>query len=75
MKICLSCGSREKDCYPNCKCAKCVNPTKYQIYKDTHPEKYKKWLKRDDTPIMEAVSEAKDILDQVRNLSKKQKPS
>ena len=73
MKICLSCGSEGKKCYPGCKCAKCVNPTKYQIWKETHAEKYAKWLKRDDRPIMEAISDAKDILDEARKLHNKNK--
>lgn len=74
MKICSSCGSKEKECYPNCKCAKCVNPTKYLIWKDTHRQKYTKWLKRDDRPIMEAMPEAEDILNELRKPNKK-KPS
>jgi len=45
--ICKFCHS-EEECEDGCKCAKCVNPEKYEDWKNNNPEEYEEWLERQE---------------------------
>jgi hypothetical protein len=60
MKPCWSCGSTLPACKAGCRCAKCVDPIGYKVWKETHPAEYERWLEgqlrsseRDDGPDKE----------------------
>lgn len=40
---CWSCGSH-RACFPDCECAKCVDPDSYELWKATESEEYGEWL-------------------------------
>lgn len=40
---CDFCDS-DGECFDGCGCSKCVNPERYEEWKENHPEKYEMWL-------------------------------
>jgi hypothetical protein len=44
MKPCWSCGAKNRPCFPDCECAKCVDPEGYEEWKRDFPEEYEDWL-------------------------------
>lgn len=46
---CWSCGSSSA-CYPDCACAKCLDPDDYARWKDENPQEYEEWLHEQREP-------------------------
>jgi hypothetical protein len=43
LKPCWSCDA-EGPCYPDCLCAKCVDPDGYEEWRSENPDQYADWL-------------------------------
>lgn len=43
-KPCWSCGAQYRECYPECECAKCVDPQGYEEWRHERPDEYREWI-------------------------------
>jgi hypothetical protein len=43
---CWSCGAKNRSCFEDCECAKCVDPEGYEEWQRNDPEGYADWLDR-----------------------------